>query len=37
LPYPEGAVAMHDDRAGAGPQQNSKIIDWRDIRAALKL
>ncbi|GAA0731459.1 phytase [Sphingomonas japonica] len=36
-PFPEGAVAMHDDRDGAGPQQNFKIVDWRDIRAALKL
>lgn len=35
--FPEGAVAMHDDKDGAGPQQNFKIVDWRDIRAALKL
>lgn len=36
-PFPEGALAMHDDRDGTGPQQNFKMVDWRDVRAALKL
>lgn len=36
-PFPEGALAMHDDRDGTGPQQNFKIVDWRDVRAAMKL
>ncbi|UZK70918.1 phytase [Sphingomonas sp. S1-29] len=36
-PFAEGALAMHDDRDGNGPQQNFKIVDWRDVRAALNL
>lgn len=37
-PFPEGAIAFHDDndRPNRG-QQNFKIVDWRDIRAALGL
>ncbi len=36
-PFPEGAVAVHDDDAGDGRQQNYKIVDWREIRRALGL
>lgn len=37
-PFPEGAVAFHDDMDAPGPgQQNYKIVDWRQIRAALGL
>lgn len=35
-PFPEGAVAMHDDDDGDG-QQNYKIVDWREVRRALAL
>ena len=36
--FPEGAVAFHDDQDKPDPgQQNYKIVDWRDIRNALKL
>jgi 3-phytase len=35
-PFPEGAVAFHDDMDAPTPgQQNYKIVDWRDIRTAL--
>lgn len=37
-PFPEGAVAFHDDMDAPVPgQQNYKIVDWREIRAALGL
>ena len=36
-PFPEGAVAMHDTQDDDGPQQNFKIVDWREIRKALNL
>lgn len=35
-PFPEGAIAMHDDDDGNG-QQNYKIVDWREVRRALSL
>ncbi|HWK42477.1 MAG TPA: phytase [Croceibacterium sp.] len=35
-PFPEGAIAMHDDSDGNG-QQNFKIVDWREVRRALAL
>jgi len=35
-PFPEGALAMHDDDDG-NRQQNFKIVDWRDVRRALAL
>lgn len=35
-PFPEGALAFHDDMdAPNADQQNFKIVDWRDIKAAL--
>ena len=37
-PFPDGAVAFHDHADAPNPgQQNYKIVDWRDIRAALGL
>ncbi|KPF83011.1 3-phytase [Brevundimonas sp. AAP58] len=37
-PFPQGAVAFHDDIDSPNPgQQNYKIVDWRDIKAALGL
>ncbi len=37
-PFPEGAVAFHDDIDSPSPgQQNYKIVDWRVIREALGL
>ncbi|MDX3885063.1 MAG: phytase [Sphingomonas sp.] len=36
-PFPEGAIAMHDTADGDGPQQNFKVVDWRDVRRALGL
>lgn len=37
-PFPEGAIAFHDHEDAPNPgQQNFKIVDWRDIRAALGL
>ncbi|MCK9541624.1 MAG: phytase [Novosphingobium sp.] len=35
-PFPEGAIAVHDDDDGNG-QQNYKIVDWRAVREALSL
>jgi 3-phytase len=36
--FPEGVVAMHDtDDAPTPGQQNFKLVDWRDIKRALKL
>ncbi|WP_300381328.1 phytase [Henriciella sp.] len=36
--YPEGALAIHDDYETPGEeQQNYKLVDWRDVRAALGL
>ncbi len=36
--YPEGLLAMHDDRDDSGPrQQNYKMVDWREVKRALKL
>ncbi len=36
--FPEGAVAFHDHEDAPNPgQQNYKIVDWREIRAALGL
>ena len=36
--YPEGLIAVHDDidQPNRG-QQNYKLVDWRDIKAAMKL
>ncbi len=37
-PFPQGAVAFHDDMDAPDPgQQNYKIVDWRDIKTALGL
>lgn len=37
-PFPQGAVAFHDDEdAPNRGQQNYKIVDWRDIKTALGL
>jgi 3-phytase len=37
-PFPEGAVAFHDHEDTPNPgQQNYKVVDWRDIKAALGL
>jgi len=35
-PYPEGLVVVQDDQ-NEGMSQNFKLIDWRDVRAALGL
>lgn len=35
--FPEGAIAMHDTQDDNGPQQNFKIVDWRDVKKALGL
>lgn len=36
--FPEGALAFHDDEDAPLPgQQNYKMVDWRDVRAALGL
>lgn len=37
-PWPEGAIAFHDDTDSPHPgQQNYKIVDWRDVKRALGL
>ena len=37
-PYPQGALAMHDDEdAPKRGQQNYKLVDWRDVKRALGL
>lgn len=37
-PWPEGAIAFHDDEDAPNPgQQNYKIVDWREIKRALGL
>jgi 3-phytase len=37
-PFPEGALAFHDDEDAPHPgQQNYKIVDWRAVKAALGL
>lgn len=36
--FPEGVIGFHDDKDAPNPgQQNFKMVDWRDIRAALGL
>lgn len=36
--YPEGAIAIHDDEEQPGDgQQNYKIVDWREVKAAMQL
>ena len=36
--FPEGVLGFHDDQdAPLAGQQNYKMVDWRDIRAALGL
>lgn len=36
--FPEGVIGFHDDQDAPNPgQQNYKMVDWRDIRAALGL
>lgn len=36
--YPEGLLAVHDDRdEPLRGQQNYKLVDWRDVKRALRL
>jgi 3-phytase len=37
-PWPQGALAIHDDNDEPDPgQQNYKLVDWREVKAALDL